>query len=377
MHSRPQDLPASALLLAALLLLPGCGGSTAPVVFTGAAAAQAASGAAVSIATTFGVDLAGLAGLFDSSAAPPSTIGFATSVLRSVRREALSENQNTAGNAVIIADTCPCGGAIQKSCGITKTTSVFAASLANCCITDDLLPGKQIFATGGLLLTVDDPSACLGAGVLPSSTQTLSFSNFGIIVNDASGSRAGTLVAAGLNLSYEPTGSTGCAGPDATFILSGGLDVTSTTDGLNLALSFVNLTSDSQSTAGTGACQGQALLNGTLAVSDRAGGRSFSVGFSDTGIASSSSGTAVDVSIDGTTALSCTGEATFTTAEPLALASGETCPTAGRLTVALPDGTSGIHYTSAGGLEIDIGDDGSVDQSFATCDDPQLARCRG
>jgi hypothetical protein len=70
--------------------------------------------------------------------------------------------------------------------------------------------------------------------------------------------------------------------------------------------------------------------------------------------------------LDGTVGTDCLGRVTLSTVEPLRLAPGDTCFTAGRLKNQFKE-TVSVTYTESG-LDLDF-DDGSADQHFAACTD--------
>lgn len=79
--------------------------------------------------------------------------------------------------------------------------------------------------------------------------------------------------------------------------------------------------------------------------------------------------------VNGTADTDCAGATTIVTVDPIVVVGGADCPTAGKVRVTFADGTSSVTYTSTGGIEIDLGDDGSVDETFGSCDDSGLASC--
>jgi hypothetical protein len=83
------------------------------------------------------------------------------------------------------------------------------------------------------------------------------------------------------------------------------------------------------------------------------------------------------VTQDGTLNTDCAGAVDYETIEPLRLTAGESCPRAGLLRITLPNGAQSLtHYTASGGVELDFGADGKVDQTFASCTDPALSVCQ-
>ncbi len=88
-----------------------------------------------------------------------------------------------------------------------------------------------------------------------------------------------------------------------------------------------------------------------------------------------SDGSAV-IETEGTVDTNCTGAVSFETLEPLVFPADAECGTGGALRV-MADGSEAIvRLTGGGGVEIDYGADGSVDDSYARCTDAALADCR-
>lgn len=77
----------------------------------------------------------------------------------------------------------------------------------------------------------------------------------------------------------------------------------------------------------------------------------------------------------GSVDTSCTGAVSFETLQPLFYPAGAECGTAGVMRVQAGGESHRITLTAGGGVELDYGDDGSVDESFARCTDAGLAQC--
>jgi len=75
--------------------------------------------------------------------------------------------------------------------------------------------------------------------------------------------------------------------------------------------------------------------------------------------------------INGTIDSTCLGGAvTFETIEPIVIPPGEDlCPTAGGIKITRGSSTATLTLTSTGGVEVDLDSDGTVDASYASCDD--------
>ncbi|HSP98650.1 MAG TPA: hypothetical protein VL049_15620, partial [Candidatus Dormibacteraeota bacterium] len=80
--------------------------------------------------------------------------------------------------------------------------------------------------------------------------------------------------------------------------------------------------------------------------------------------------------ITGDMASSCFGGTVgISTATALATSTSQVCPTAGRLLASLMARTDAIAFGAAGGVDLDTGNDGSIDQSLTSCVDPSLFTC--
>ena len=66
----------------------------------------------------------------------------------------------------------------------------------------------------------------------------------------------------------------------------------------------------------------------------------------------------------------------FATIQPILFVGGAECPAAGVLEVSLSGGESAhVIYTPAGGVQLDVGGDGTIEASFISCDDDDLKDC--
>lgn len=90
-------------------------------------------------------------------------------------------------------------------------------------------------------------------------------------------------------------------------------------------------------------------------------------------IKTDSTGTTLD--FDGTVNNTCAGSVKVTTLESLKIATGASCPNAGRIRIKIGSATHEVSYSSSGGVSIDVGADGSVDKSLASCRDAESGSC--
>jgi len=81
------------------------------------------------------------------------------------------------------------------------------------------------------------------------------------------------------------------------------------------------------------------------------------------------------VEATGSVDTECTGPVSFETIEPLTYPANGDCATGGQMRVSLDEGDSIVTFTASGGLEIDYGADGSVDDTYRSCTDAKLKKC--
>jgi hypothetical protein len=71
------------------------------------------------------------------------------------------------------------------------------------------------------------------------------------------------------------------------------------------------------------------------------------------------------------------GAVDLSTTTTLSVPGGVVCPTAGAVQASSGDSVDLITYTSGGGVQVDLGNDGTVDNSYDKCTDPRLFQCVG
>ncbi|MFI5397127.1 MAG: proprotein convertase P-domain-containing protein [Candidatus Binatia bacterium] len=116
-------------------------------------------------------------------------------------------------------------------------------------------------------------------------------------------------------------------------------------------------------------------LNGPVTLADAEGG-TFSATFTSFVFADDrTSGNDVGT-VNGTANSACLGgdDVIFQTVTPLSIPPGNVCPTLGAIRVTAGGKTDRITYTS-GGVTIDVGDNGTIDESYDSCLDSQLFAC--
>lgn len=79
--------------------------------------------------------------------------------------------------------------------------------------------------------------------------------------------------------------------------------------------------------------------------------------------------------ISGSVEDRCLGHITFETLEPIVVPTSAACATGGRLRVGVSGDSHEVGFTSGGGVSIDVGADGSIDESLTSCRDADPASC--
>jgi hypothetical protein len=88
------------------------------------------------------------------------------------------------------------------------------------------------------------------------------------------------------------------------------------------------------------------------------------------------SGAMTTFELDGGLDFDCIdGAITLETVTALTAATGALCPTAGTLLITSPEGPATIRYNANGSVDVDVDNDGTFDNDFASCVDPMLQLC--
>jgi hypothetical protein len=259
----------------------------------------------------------------------------------------------------------------------------FTQAFEHCGFEDDL--GRFVSLTGTFVLLSDNLAVCTGAiPVGGNFTASLSSFTHDVFFPDGSFSR----IFQEVNETFEVTtgGCTvrqpeqlgfGIRGDGRRFI-DGELQQFQTD-------AFGNVLVDSEtdvhaleivvgSTGQPDACTVTAALNGSVTSADFLAGTQFSTAFTDFDVVQPPQAGALLLGLNGTLGTDCLGEVTLSTVEPLQVAPGATCFTAGRLNAQAAGGTVSVTYGESG-LDLDFGADGSAEQHFATCTDVPVDEC--
>jgi len=116
-------------------------------------------------------------------------------------------------------------------------------------------------------------------------------------------------------------------------------------------------------------------FNGSVSIDDLVSGDSLDVSEDVVVTVINEANGTLRLTIDGSATHDCVGTVRITTPETLVFPSGSECATAGLIRTVLSTGAATVRATASGGLQVDIGDDGSIDQSFDSCQDPTPPVC--
>jgi hypothetical protein len=271
-------------------------------------------------------------------------------------------------------------GTEEDCCSARQFTQVFD----NCMFDDG--PGRIVSLNGAFVLNTDAVDVCTGAiPVGASFTASLQSLTHDIFFADGSFSRTFQElnetfgVASGGCTVREPDPSGFGIRGDGHRLIDGELQQFQSDSAGNVLVDSESdihaLAISVDSTMGPGGCSITAALNGSVTSADFRAGTQFSTDLTDLRVVQSLGADATLLELNGTVSTDCLGQVTLSTIEPLRIASGGTCFTAGRLEAESGE-TESVTYTESG-LDFDFGADGSVGQHFATCTDvPASDKCR-
>ena len=117
------------------------------------------------------------------------------------------------------------------------------------------------------------------------------------------------------------------------------------------------------------------MLRGSLTNADVRVGVQFTAAFTGFHADQRLQAGALVLGLNGTVGADCVGDVALSTVEPVRIAPGDACFTAGHLETRSEFGAASVTYTEGAGLDFDFGADGSVDQHFATCTDVPADMC--
>jgi len=277
-------------------------------------------------------------------------------------------------------------GSADCSCDVDDFgVSLLQAFFTDCTFADEL--GNTVTKSGSVTAFVDDPDFCFGAPAFDVS-YSLDFTNFVSSVVDSEGNFQ--VFQAQYAESFEAFGF-GCfpSSIDALFFNtrgSGTREMNGTVRTVQGSFGFpaVDVTSDAQNLTidvdlfeDELDCGVDALVNGVLTVSDSIAGTAFAQTFDDLSVVEILDGDTFLVGLEGSASTDCLGPVDLVTTEPLRIFSTESCPIGGRLQITLHNEgtTSAIVFDSSGGVGLDVGADGSIEEHRDSCVGDTLEQC--
>lgn len=271
-------------------------------------------------------------------------------------------------------------GTEEDCCLGTQFTQVFS----NCMFDDDF--GRIVSLNGAFALDSDSVDVCTGA-IPVGASFTAFLSNFTHDVFFPDGGFSRTFQEINETFEVAPGGCTVSQPNPFGFDIRGdgrrsidGKLQQFQSDGFGNVL--VNTESDVQALEiGVGSrqaadgCRASAALTGSVSTADFRSGALFGTDFADFHVVQAPQADTLLLVFNGTVDTDCLGAVTLSTVEPLRVPPGDTCFSAGRLEAQFEAGTVSATYAE-GGLELDFGADGNVDQHFAACTDVPPDPCR-
>jgi hypothetical protein len=275
---------------------------------------------------------------------------------------------------------CPLFGTQEVCCSDTQFSQFFDG----CTFDGDL--GSVVSLAGSFDLISDTAGVCTGA--IPVGTSfTVSLSNFTDDVSFPDGSFSSTFQELSETFDVAPGGCTvsqpdqfgfGIRG-DGRQSINGKLQQFQSNGFGNILVDIESdaplLQIEAGSTQEPDGCTVAAALRGSMTNADFRAGTQFTTDFTDFHAVQVPQAGALSLGLNGIVGTDCLGDVTLSTVEPVRVASGDTCFTAGRLEMQLGDGTASVTYTESAGLDLDFGADGSIDQHFAGCTDVPTDTC--
>jgi hypothetical protein len=194
---------------------------------------------------------------------------------------------------------------------------------------------------------------------------------------DGNETRTGSVQLAGM---IAPTLEGDCGVTGVTLLLSSGMLSVTRTGGEPNAISFSQTRIEIEDIAFDDECVPQTFqltFNGGATL-QAANGDPVSVTFTEFVVGVNATGNPATFQIAGNIDSACFGGATtISTVTPLAVSRGEVCPRAGELLATIATNAVRIFYRDTQAIEVDDGDNGSIDLSAPNCLDPRLLMCLG
>jgi hypothetical protein len=212
----------------------------------------------------------------------------------------------------------------------------------------------------------------------PLALSTVSLSNVQVVAKNAA---AVTTLSAQFNLtgavSATPNLLSACKVAGLNMTLTGTMDVQTAT--LSETLMFQSTGIKLDVTQYSSSCVPviyQMTLNGNASFDVASLGSTLSGTFTNFVFGDNTTSSNDLVTMDGQLSSTCLGAAVmFSTPVALSLAPGMVCPVAGAVLVTENAQTDRLNYTASGGINIDLGNNSSIDEMLANCLDARLYQC--
>ncbi len=277
--------------------------------------------------------------------------------------------------------TCPGGNGGQISCSQSFNPPTFGPPSYEITLTNCVVSG-----TGGATITIDGAITLLGQPgdlcLLDVPTDaSITIHSLTITTQTPAGSTEATFTDIGGTLSLSGFDND-CRYDDLTLALTGSIGVV-TKDALGepIAATTAMFEGGSSIEIAVDTYGAQCVptkytttVNGGIMFSS--GGTSFDAVFDSYTLTDDASSGTNMIEISGNLTSACFGgTVTFSTPTALALVSTAACPTGGTVNVSFGDATDAVIYTSPGGVNIDLGDNGTIDHMFQSCVELVAALC--
>jgi hypothetical protein len=214
----------------------------------------------------------------------------------------------------------------------------------------------------------------------PLSLSTMSLSNVQLVVKNAA---AVTTLSAQFDLTGSLTATpdllSACKVSGLTMTLNGTMDSQSATLSETLVFQSTDVRLDiSQFSQSCVPVIYQMTLNGSASFDVDSLGSVLSGTFNNFVFGDNTTSGSELITIDGQLSSTCLGATvTFSTPAALSISPGMVCPAAGAVLVTASGITDRLNYTASGGIDIDLGNNSTIDEMLASCLDPQLYVCPG
>jgi hypothetical protein len=276
---------------------------------------------------------------------------------------------------------CSGGGTRDFVCTQTLPTSSprnYTLSFSGCVLTT---AGGGTVKLDGMITGQSTETGLLAICSLPPlALSTVSLSNVQVVVKNAA---AVTTLSAQFNLTGSLTATpallSACKVSGLTMTLNGTMDVQTGTLSETLMFQSTNIKLDvTQFSSSCVPVIYQMTLNGNASFDVAALGSALSGTFTNFVFGDDTTSGTDLITIDGQLNSACLGSTVmFSTPVALSVSPAMVCPAAGAVLVTEGGTTDRLNYTAGGGIDIDLGNNSSIDEMLASCLDPQLYMCPG